>query len=126
MKAVNYLLAVIFLNLVFTNAIAIGMKGTSDIKEAIDQTIAVLEQASTAIDKGQNQRVIELLMEAKQLQKSISSANGQLSRIKSHATQKLVQARSHFNDGDTHGGGIAIKEALDGFKELKEKYHAMH
>jgi hypothetical protein len=65
-------------------------------------------------------------MEAKQTQKSISSANGKLSMIKAKATQKLGQARSNFNEGDSGGGGTAMKEALAGFKELKEQYNAMH
>lgn len=96
------------------------------MKEAIDQTIAQLEQAVSAYEKGENEKAVELLMEAKQTQKVISSANGQLSMIKSRATHKLGEARSRFNDGDATGGDAAMKEALAGFKELKAKYHAMH
>jgi hypothetical protein len=51
-----------------------------------------------------------------------SSSNGNLSSIKSKATQKLGQARNSFNDGDLIGDSAAMKEALAGFKELKEKY----
>ncbi len=65
-------------------------------------------------------------MEAKQVQKSFSTANGKLSMIKSKATQKLGQARSSFNDGDSISGGAAMKEALSGFKEFKEKYDELH
>lgn len=125
-KTFKFLLTAILLSCVFSNAGAIGMKSTSDIKEAIDQTIALLEQADAAFSKGDNPKVVELLMEAKQVQKSISSTNGQLSMMKSRATQKLVQARSHFNEGDSTGGDTAIKEALAEFKELKEKYNAMY
>ena len=127
MKIISFLLTAAILSCTCSNAIAIGMKGTSDIKEAIDQTISHLEQAVAALDKGESQAaVMERLMEAKQVQKSISSANGQLSMIKSRATHKLGEARSRFNDGDSAGGGAAMKEALAGFKELKEKYNAMH
>ena len=110
-----------------SNAGAIGMRSTSDVKEAIDQTIAHLEKAVAVFDKNNDDKaVIEQLMEAKQIQKLISSANGQLSMIKSRATQKLGQARSSFNSGDAKAGGEAMKEALAGFKELKEKYNAVH
>ena len=127
MKAVKLLLTTAILSFVCCNAIAIGMRSTSDVKESIDQTIQLLEKAVAAFDKGEDQKaVVEMLMEAKQVQKSISSANGQLSMTKSKATQKLVQARSLFNDGDAAGGGAALKEALAVFKELKEKYNAMH
>jgi galactitol-specific phosphotransferase system IIB component len=127
MKTIKILLKAAVLSLVCANAVAIGMRSTADVKEAIDQTIAQLEKAVAAFDKNNNDKaVIDLLMEAKQTQKSISSANGQLSMIKSRATQKLGLARSRFNDGDAKVGGGAMKEALAGFKELKEKYNAVH
>lgn len=127
MKAIKILLTTVVLSFSCSNVIAIGMRSTSDVKEAINQTIVQLEKAVAAYDKGENQTVvIEMLMEAKQTQKSISSANGKLSMIKSKATQQLGQARSHFNDGDLAGGGVAMKEALAGFKELKQQYDALH
>jgi hypothetical protein len=127
MKIRKFLLTAVLLSIVCSNAVGIGMRSTSDVKKSIDQTIAKLEQAVAIFDKGKDQQaVVGLLMEAKQEQKLISSANGNLSMIKSRATQKLGQARSSFNDGDLTGGGAAMKEALAGFKELKEKYNAMH
>jgi paraquat-inducible protein B len=127
MKIIKILATIAVFSFICSNAFAIGMRSTSDVKEAIDQTIAHLEKAVTAFDKNNaDKAVIELLMEAKQIQKLISSANGQLSMIKSKATQKLGQARSHFNEGDAKGGGVAMKEALASFKELKEKYNAAH
>jgi hypothetical protein len=126
-KTIKILLTTAILSLVCSNAAAIGMRSTSDVKEAINQTIAQLEKAVAAFDKNNDDKaVIDLLMEAKQTQKSISSANGQLSMIKSKATQKLGQARSSFNNGDIKAGGVAMKEALVGFKDLKEKYNAVH
>lgn len=127
MKIIRILFATAVLCLVCSNVSAIGMQGTSDVKKSIDQTIELLEKAVAAFDKGEDQKiVVEKLMEAKQVQKSISSANGRLSMIKSKATQKLGQARSLFSSGDSAGGGAALKEALAGFKELKGQYHAMH
>ena len=127
MKKIKILFTTAVLSFICSNAFAIGGQGTSDVKKSIDQTIEYLEMAVAAYDKGEDQKVVvERLMEAKQVQKSISSANGNLSSIKSKATQKLGQARSSFNDGDLIGGGAALKEALAGFKELKEKYSGMH
>jgi hypothetical protein len=127
MKAIMILLVAAGLSLIFSNAVAIGMQGTSDVKKSLDLTIEYLEQAVVAFDSGGDQKVVaEKLMEAKQVQKSFSSANGKLSMIKSKATQKLGQARSNFNDGDLKSGGAAMKEALAGFKEFKEQYNAMH
>ncbi len=127
MKAIKTLLVTAVFSLICSNAIAIGMQGTSDVKKSLDLTIEHLEKAVAAFDKGEDPKiVVERLMEAKQVQKSFSTANGKLSMIKSRATQKLGQARSSFNEGDTAGGGAAMKEALAGFKEFKEKYDAMH
>ena len=127
MKTIKTLLTTAALSLIFSNAAAIGMQGTSDVKKSLDLTIEYLEKAVTAFEKGEDQKVIvEMLMEAKQVQKSFSTANGKLSMIKSRATQKLGQARSSFNAGDSTGGGAAMKEALAGFKEFKEKYDALH
>jgi len=127
MKKIKILITTAVLTFICSNAFAIGGQGTSDVKKSIDQTIEYLEQAVAAYDKGEDQKVvIERLMEAKQVQKSISSSNGMLSSIKSKATQKLGQARSSFNDGDLKAGNTAMKEALAGFKELKEKYIGMH
>lgn len=120
------LLAGMILSVVCSNAFSIGMRDTSDVKKAIDQTILHLEKAVAAFDKNNDDKaVIELLMEAKQVQKLISSSNGQLSMIKSRATHKLGQARSRFNDGDLIEGGAALKEALTDFKELKEQYNSV-
>jgi hypothetical protein len=105
---------------------AIGMQSTSDVKASIDRTIAYLEQAVAAFEKGDQSKTIELLMEAKQVQKTFSSANGKLSMTKAKATHQLGQARSSFNEGDTNSGATAMKEALAGFKELKEQYNALH
>lgn len=127
MKKINILLTTTILSFVCSSASAIGMQSTSDVKKSLDHTIALLEKAVTAYDKGEDQNVVtEMLMEAKQVQKTFSSANSKLSMIKSRATQKLGQARSNFNDGDKASGGAAMKEALAGFKEFKEKYNAMY
>ena len=127
MKIIKFLLATGALSLICSDAIAIGMQSTSDVKKSLDLTISKLEQAVAVFDKNNNNKdVIGLLMEAKQVQKTFSTANGKLSMIKSRATQKLGQARSSFNNGDTASGGAAMKEALAGFKEFKEQYDALH
>ncbi|NOS75203.1 MAG: hypothetical protein HOP36_11860, partial [Methyloglobulus sp.] len=90
MKAIKIILTTAILSFICFNAFAIGMRSTSDVKKSIDQTIEKLEKAVATFDKGTDQNaVVELLMEAKQVQKSISSSNATLSMIKSKATQKL-------------------------------------
>ena len=127
MKIINILLVTVVLSFMCSNAAAIGMQGVSDVKKSLDLTIEHLGKAVAAFEKGEDHKVIiEMLMEAKQVQKSFSTANGKLSMIKSRATQKLGQARSSFNAGDLKSGGEAMKEALAGFKEFKQQYDALH
>lgn len=99
----------------------------AEVKAAIDQTIAKLEEASAAFDKGTDPKVlVEMVMEAKQLQKTISTSDAKISIVKARGTNKLGQARTSLNDGDLKAGGEAIKEALASYKEVKEKYNATH
>lgn len=99
----------------------------AEVKAAIDQTIAKLEEAAAAFDKGAEPKVlVDLVMEAKQLQKTISTSDAKISIVKARGTQKLGQARTSLNDGDLKSGGELIKGALADYKEVKEKYNATH
>lgn len=114
------------LSFIFASTAAFA-ESTADVKNAMDQTIEQLEKAAAAFDKGEDTKgIVDLLMEAKQSQKSISTSDSKLSVIKSRAIQRLGQARTSLNDGDLKGGGEAIKEALASYKELKEKYNLSH
>lgn len=112
----------------FTSAsTVVYAENNAQVKEAIDKTVAKLEQAVAAFDKGEDTNaIVDMVLEAKQLQKSIATSDGKVSIIKSKSNQKLGQARTSFNDGDLKTGGELIKEALAGYKEVKEKYNATH
>lgn len=102
-------------------------ENNAEVKAAIDQTVAKLEQAVSAFEKGEDTKaVVDMVLEAKQLQKSIATSDGKVSIIKSKSNQKLGQARTSLNDGDLKTGGELIKEALAGYREVKEKYNATH
>lgn len=126
MKTLKNLAVVAFLSIALAGAQAFA-ESAADVKAAIDQTIAKLEEASAAFDKGAEPKaLVDLVMEAKQLQKSISTSDAKISIVKSRGTQKLGQARTSLNDGDLKSGGELIKEALAAYKEVKDKYDATH
>ena len=126
MKTLKILANTVILSLIFSTSVVFA-ESTADVKNAIDQTIEQLEKAVAAFDKGEdNKAIVDMLVEAKQIQKSISTSDGKLSMIKSRAVQKLGQARTSLNDGDLKGGGESMKEALASYKELKEKYAVGH
>jgi hypothetical protein len=102
-------------------------ENNAEVKAALDQTVAKLEEAAAAFDKGAEPKaLVDLVMEAKQLQKSIATSDGKISIVKARGTQKLGQARTSLNDGDLKTGGELIKGALADYKEVKDKYNATH
>ncbi|NOU22356.1 MAG: hypothetical protein HOO93_11325 [Methyloglobulus sp.] len=102
-------------------------ENNAEVKAAIDQTVAKLEQAVAAVDKGEDAKaIVEMVLEAKQLQKPISTSDPKVSIKKSQGSNKLGQARTSLNDGDIKKGGELVKEALADYREVKEKYNATH
>jgi hypothetical protein len=126
MKTIKSLSVIALFSFVLAGSLAFAESG-AEVKAAIDQTIAKLEEASAAFDKAADPKVlVDLVMEAKQLQKTISTSDAKISIVKARGTNKLGQARTSLNDGDLKTGGELIKEALAAYKEVKEKYDATH
>jgi hypothetical protein len=121
----------ILLNLVVISFATIGTvayaENNEQVKAAIEQTVAKLEQAVAAVDKGADAKaIVEMVLEAKQLQKPISTSDPKVSIKKAQGSNKLGQARTALNDGDLKSGGDLVKGALADYKEVKEKYNATH
>jgi hypothetical protein len=126
MNILKIVLCLLALGFASSSSIAYA-ENNAEVKAALDQTVAKLEQAVAAFDKGEDTKaVVDMILEAKQLQKPIATSDGKVSVIKSKANNNLGKARTSFNDGDTKGGGELLKEALAGYKEVKEKYNATH
>jgi len=108
------------------NSIAFA-ENNAQVKAAIEQTVTKLEEAVAAIDKGADANaIVDLVLEAKQAQKSIATSDPKVSIKKSQGSNKLGQARTALNDGDVKKGGDLVREALADYKEVKEKYNATH
>ncbi len=102
-------------------------ENNAEVKAAIDKTVTKLEEAAAALDKGQDAKAVaEIVMEAKQLQKSISTSDPKVSIKKSQGSKKLGEARTALNDGDAKKGAELVKGALADYQEVKEKYNATH
>ncbi len=102
-------------------------ENNAEVKAAIDKTVAKLEEAAAALDKGQDAKAVaEMVMEAKQAQKSISTSDPKVSIKKSQGSKKLGEARTALNEGDAKKGGDLVKAALADYQEVKEKYNATH
>jgi 2,3-bisphosphoglycerate-independent phosphoglycerate mutase len=123
LKTLVYLVVISFAS-VSTLAYA---ENNEQVKAAIEQTVAKLEQAAAAVDKGEDAKaIVEMVLEAKQFQKPISTSDPKVAIKKAQGSNKLGQARTSLNDGDLKKGGELVKEALADYKEVKEKYNATH
>lgn len=111
-------------------AVSSGVYAADDvakIKVAIDQTIAKIEETMAALDKGEDSKKLgEMIVEARQLQKPISTSDSKVSMKRSQSNHKLVEARNSINDGNLKAGEELLREALAGYKEVKEKFDASH
>lgn len=124
LKILVYLVVFTFASV---SATASAADNVADIKVAIDQTIAKLEEAVAALDNGEDsKKVADMIVEARQSQKGISTSDSKVSMKRSQSNHKLVKARTSLNDGDVKTGGELLKEALAGYKEVKEKFNMTH
>lgn len=127
MKTVKMLVKMTVLGIILLFLSSAYAENNAEVKAAIDQTVAKLEEAVAAIAKGaDNKAIVDLVIEAKQAQKSIASSDPKISIKKSQGSNKLGQARTAYNDGDAAKGAELVKEALAGYKEVKDAYNATH
>ena len=97
------------------------------IKVSLEQTVAKIEETLAAIAKNEdNNKIAEMIVEARQLQKGISTSDSKVSVKRSQSNHKLVRARNSIMDGDLKAGEASLKEALAGYKEVEEKFKAAH
>ena len=126
MNIIKNLVYLVVISLATASPIAYA-ENNAEVKAAIDQTVAKLEQAVAALDKGEDTKaIVDMVIEAKQAQKSIATSDPKVSIKKSQGSNKLGKARTSLNDGDLKAGGDLVREALADYKEVKEKYNATH
>lgn len=126
MNIIKMLVYLTVISLASANSIAYA-ENNAEVKAAIEQTVTKLEEAVAALDKGAEPKAIaDIVIAAKQAQKSIATSDPKVSIKKSQGSNKLGQARTALNDGDVKKGGDLVREALADYKEVKEKYNATH
>jgi hypothetical protein len=127
MKQLKFLAVIISLGLALTTNLTSAADNPESIKLALEQTIAKLEESLAAVSKGEDkQKIADLIVEARQSQKGISTSDSKVSVKRSQSNHKLVEARTTILDGDLKGGEALLKEALAGYKEVQEKFNATH
>jgi hypothetical protein len=128
MKSIKTLVYSVFIGFILANSpVYAAPEDVGVIKAAINDTVAKVEEAIAALEKGeQANKVSEIIVEARQFQKSISTSDSKVSMLRSKSNHKLVEARNSIINGDAKTGGDLLKEALAGYQEVKVKFNASH
>lgn len=127
MKALKKIAVSLFVAISLASASTAFAKNPTgeEVKTAIDDTVAKVEESIAAIEKGaDNEAVMSLINDARQSQKNIS--NNALDLKRNKASAKLKAARVEVGKNDMQASTQLLKEALAGYQEIKEIYAKTH
>ncbi|EGW19816.1 hypothetical protein [Methylobacter tundripaludum] len=125
MNTFKKILATIAMTVMTSSAFAVANPSYEDVKSAIDNTLAKVEEAKAALDNGaNNEAVIDLVTDARQLQKDI--ANNVLDLKRNQASNVLKQARSALQSNEPQSAKESLTDALNRYKEIKQLYASNH
>ncbi len=121
---VSSVMAVSMAAMSFT-ASAVVNPSYEDVKAAIVNTKAKVEETITALDNGaDNEVVAEMISDARQLQKDI--ANNVLDLKRNQASNVLKQARTAVKNNDRESAKESLTDAANRYKEIEQLYAANH
>jgi hypothetical protein len=108
-----------------SSVFAVANPSYEDVKVAIDNTLAKVEEAKTALDSGaNNEAVIDMVTDARQLQKDI--ANNVLDVKRNQASNVLKQVRTALLNNESQAAKESLADALNRYKEIKQLYASNH
>ncbi|TRW94729.1 hypothetical protein [Candidatus Methylobacter oryzae] len=106
-------------------AFAVANPSYDDVRSAIENTLAKVEEANAALDSGvNNEAVVEMVTDARQLQKDI--ANNVLDVKRNQASNVLKQARTALQNNERQSAKESLTDALNRYKEIKQLYASTH
>lgn len=127
MKVLKKIAVSLFVAISLASASTAFAKNPTDqeVSAAIDDTLAKIEESITAIDNGtDNDAVMTLINDARQLQKNIS--NNALDLKRNRASSKLKAARIAASKNEMQASAQQLRKALTGYQEIKDIYGKTH
>ncbi|MFA6052717.1 MAG: hypothetical protein WC762_09010 [Methylobacter sp.] len=104
---------------------AVANPSYEDVKAAIENTQAKVEETIAALNNGTDNEVLaEMVSDARQLQKDI--ANNVLDLKRNQASNVLKQARTAFKNNDRESAKESLADAANRYKEIGQIYAANH
>jgi len=106
-------------------ASAVANPSYEDVKAAIENTLAKVEEANTALANGtDNEKLIDMVTDARQLQKDI--ANNVLDVKRNQASTVLKQARAALLNNDLQAAKESLTDAVKRYKAIQDLYASNH
>ena len=108
-----------------STSFAVANPSYEEVKAAIDNTLAKVEETKDALDNGtDNEKLIDLVTDARQLQKDI--ANNVLDVKRNQASNVLKQVRAALQKNELQTAKESLTDALNRYKEIKQLYASNH
>ncbi len=108
-----------------STAFAVANPSYEEVKAAIDNTLAKVEETKAALDNGtDNEKLVDLVTDARQLQKDI--ANNVLDVKRNQASNVLKQVRAALLKNELQTAKESLTDALNRYKEIKQLYASNH
>jgi hypothetical protein len=108
-----------------STAFAVANPSYEDVKAAIDNTLAKVEETKAALENGaDSEKLIDMVTDARQLQKDI--ANNVLDVKRNQASNVLKQARMAIQKSDLQAAKESLTDAANRYKEIQQLYASTH
>jgi Skp family chaperone for outer membrane proteins len=106
-------------------ASAVANPSYEDVKAAIENTLAKVEETIAALDNGtDNEVLIDMVSDARQLQKDI--ANNRLDLKRNQASGVLKKARNELKNNELATAKETLTDAANRYKEIQQLYASTH
>ena len=125
MNTFKKILASVVIAALSSTAFAVANPSYEDVKAAIDNTLAKVEETKVALDNGTDkEKLIDMVTDARQLQKDI--ANNVLDLKRNQASNVLKQARMAIQKNELQSAKDSLTDAANRYKEIQKLYASNH
>ncbi|MDD1623741.1 MAG: hypothetical protein ACXWT1_19420 [Methylobacter sp.] len=125
MNTFKKILASLVIAALSSTAFAVANPSYEDVKAAIDNTLAKVEETKTALDNGtDNEKLIDMVTDARQLQKDI--ANNVLDVKRNQASNVLKKVRTAIQKNELQSAKESLSDAVSRYKEIQQLYASTH
>ena len=125
MNTFKKILASVVIAAMSSTAFAVANPSYEDVKAAIDNTLAKVEETHTALDNGaDNEKLIDMVTDARQLQKDI--ANNVLDVKRNQASNVLKKVRTAIQKNELQSAKESLSDAVIRYKEIQQLYASTH